>query len=88
MRDHLKTDTTKFLQSNGLRMAYEEFGDPADPAILLVAGLYNQLVRWPLRFCELLVANGYRVIRFDNRAIGLTAKLDGVRATSSFWLIL
>ena len=88
MRDHLKTDTTKFLQSNGLRMAYEEFGDPADPAILLVAGLYNQLVRWPLRFCELLVANGFRVIRFDNRDIGLTDKMDGVRAPSFFRLIL
>jgi len=88
MRDHLKKDATKFLQSNGLRMAYEEFGDPADPAILLVAGLYNQLVRWPLKFCELLVANGSRVIRFDNRDIGLTDKMDGVRAPSFFRLVL
>jgi pimeloyl-ACP methyl ester carboxylesterase len=88
MRDHLKKDATKFLQSNGLRMAYEEFGDPADPAILLVAGLYNQLVRWPLKFCELLVANGFRVIRFDNRDIGLTDKMDGVRAPSFFRLAL
>ena len=88
MRDLLKKDATKFLQSNGLRMAYEEFGDPADPAILLVAGLYNQLVRWPLKFCELLVANGFRVIRFDNRDIGLTDKMDGVRAPSFFRLVL
>lgn len=88
MRDRLKKDATKFLQSNGLRMAYEEFGDPADPAILLVAGLYNQLVRWPLKFCELLVANGFRVIRFDNRDIGLTDKMDGVRAPSFFRLAL
>jgi pimeloyl-ACP methyl ester carboxylesterase len=88
MRDRLKKDATKFLQSNGLRMAYEEFGDPADPAILLVAGLYNQLVRWPLKFCELLVANGFRVIRFDNRDIGLTDKMYGVRAPSFFRLVL
>lgn len=88
MRDRLKKDAAKFLQSNGLRMAYEEFGDPADPAILLVAGLYNQLVRWPLKFCELLVANGFRVIRFDNRDIGLTDKMDGVRAPSFFRLAL
>ena len=88
MRDRLKKDATKFLQSNGLRMAYEEFGDPADPAILLVAGLYNQLVRWPLKFCELLVANGFRIIRFDNRDIGLTDKMDGVRAPSFFRLAL
>ena len=35
---------TQYLQSNGLRMAYETFGEPKNPAILLVAGLYNQLV--------------------------------------------
>ena len=79
---------TKFLQSNGLRMAYEDYGDPADPVILLVAGLYNQLVRWPMEFCELLVSKGFRVIRFDNRDIGLTDKMDGVRAPSILRLIL
>ena len=80
--------STKFLQSNGLRMAYEDYGDPADPAILLVAGLYNQLVRWPMELCELLVSKGFRVIRFDNRDIGLTDKMDGVRAPSILRLIL
>jgi len=79
---------TKFLQSNGLRMAYEDYGDPADPVILLVAGLYNQLVRWPMELCELLVSKGFRVIRFDNRDIGLTDKMDGVRAPSILRLIL
>ncbi len=84
----MKTDSTKFLQSNGLRMAYEEFGEPTAPAIVLVAGLYNQLVRWPIAFCELLVASGFRVIRFDNRDIGLTDKMDGVRAPSFLRLAL
>jgi pimeloyl-ACP methyl ester carboxylesterase len=88
MRDQVNKDTTKFLQSNGLRIAYEEFGQPSDPVILLVAGLYNQLVRWPIEFCELLVAKGFRVIRFDNRDIGLSDKMDGVRAPSLFRLML
>ena len=79
---------TKFLQSNGLRLAYEDYGDPADPVILLVAGLYNQLVRWPMEFCELLVSKGFRVIRFDNRDIGLTDKMEGVRAPSILRLVL
>ena len=79
---------TKFLQSNGLRMAYEDYGDPTDPVILLVAGLYNQLVRWPMELCELLVSKGFRVIRFDNRDIGVTDKMDGVRAPSILRLIL
>ena len=88
MRDQVNKVTTKFLQSNGLRIAYEEFGQPSDPVILLVAGLYNQLVRWPIEFCELLVAKGFRVIRFDNRDIGLSDKMDGVRAPSLFRLML
>ena len=54
---------TAFVQSNGIRMAYQEFGDADAPVILLVAGLYNQLVRWPMEFCDLLVAHGFRVIR-------------------------
>ncbi|MDG1819131.1 MAG: alpha/beta hydrolase [Porticoccaceae bacterium] len=77
-----------FVQANGLRIAYEEFGDPNDPAIVLVAGLFNQLVRWPVALCELLVARGYRVIRFDNRDIGLSDKMDGARAPGLLRLFL
>ncbi len=84
----MPTESTKFLQSNGIRIAYEEFGNADDTVILLVAGLYNQLVRWPVELCELLVANGFRVIRFDNRDIGLTDKMDGVRAPSILRLFL
>ena len=79
---------TAFVQSNGIRMAYQEFGDADAPVILLVAGLYNQLVRWPMEFCDLLVAGGFRVIRFDNRDIGLTDKMDGAVAPSLFRLAL
>jgi pimeloyl-ACP methyl ester carboxylesterase len=88
MTDRAIKQTTKFLQSNGLRVAYETFGDPTDPTILLVAGLYNQLVRWPVELCELLVAQGYRVVRFDNRDIGLTDKMNGNRAPSFLRLLL
>ena len=88
MTDRAIKQTTKFLQSNGLRVAYETFGDPTDPTILLVAGLYNQLVRWPVELCELLVAQGYRVVRFDNRDIGLTDKMNGIRAPSFLRLLL
>lgn len=79
---------TQFVQANGLQIAYEEFGNPDDPLILLVAGLYNQLVRWPVEFCELLVAKGFRVIRFDNRDIGLSDKMDGAKAPGYFRLLL
>jgi pimeloyl-ACP methyl ester carboxylesterase len=79
---------TKFVQANGLQIAYEEFGNGDDPVILLVAGLYNQLVRWPVEFCELLVAKGFRVIRFDNRDIGLSDKMHGAKAPGYFRLLL
>ena len=86
--DGTSVDNTKFVQANGLRIAYEEFGNPGHPAIVLVAGLFNQLIRWPVEFCNLLVARGYRVIRFDNRDIGLSDKMDGARAPGLFRLFL
>src|SRR5690606_10623420 len=46
------------------------------PAILLIMGLGGQMVLWPDDFCARLAAAGYRVVRFDNRDIGLSTKLD------------
>ena len=60
----------------GLELEYESLGDPQAPAILLIMGLGMQLVAWPDRFCEGLVARGLRVVRFDNRDIGLSTQLD------------
>ena len=77
---------TQFVQSNGIRMAYQQFGDDDAPVVLLIAGLYNQLIRWPIELCELLVERGFRVIRFDNRDIGLTDKMEGEVAPSFFRL--
>ena len=77
---------TQFVQSNGIRMAYQQFGDDDAPVVLLIAGLYNQLIRWPIELCELLVERGFRVVRFDNRDIGLTDKMEGEVAPSFFRL--
>jgi pimeloyl-ACP methyl ester carboxylesterase len=57
------------VKANGIDLAYDSFGDGAD-AILLIAGLGTQMIRWPVPFCEALAARGYRVIRFDNRDSG------------------
>lgn len=65
----------QFLVANGLKLAYEEFGDPGHPAMLLVMGLGTQMIAWPDSFCEGLAEQGYRVIRFDNRDIGLSEKI-------------
>ncbi|QHS10216.1 alpha/beta fold hydrolase [Sinimarinibacterium sp. NLF-5-8] len=66
------------LNSNGLELAYETFGDPADPAVLLIMGLGGQLTLWPRLFCEALAAAGYYVVGFDNRDVGLSSKLDAL----------
>jgi pimeloyl-ACP methyl ester carboxylesterase len=51
-------------------IAYETFGDPSDPALLLVMGLATQMIAWHEDFCEELASHGFHVIRFDNRDVG------------------
>jgi pimeloyl-ACP methyl ester carboxylesterase len=64
------------ITANGITIAYEDAGDPAAPAMLLVMGLGAQLTLWPIELVEALVARGFRVIRFDNRDVGLSTKFD------------
>src|SRR5688572_19229742 len=60
-----------------IEIAYEEFGDPGDPAMLLVMGLGVQMLGWDTEFCELLAAEGFRVVRFDNRDVGRSTTYEG-----------
>ena len=69
---------TKFVKANGITLAYETFGDPGKETILLICGTGSQLVDWPVAFCEQLADAGFQVIRFDNRDIGLSTKLDSL----------
>ena len=64
------------VAANGVRLEYEDHGDPASPAMLLVMGLGAQLTLWPIELVQALVARGFRVIRYDNRDIGLSTKFD------------
>ena len=61
-------------RSGDLDIYYEDMGDPGDPAVLLIMGLGSQLLLWRDGFCEKLVAEGLRVIRYDNRDVGLSSK--------------
>jgi pimeloyl-ACP methyl ester carboxylesterase len=67
------------VTANGMSLEYDEFGAPDAPAMLLIMGLGSQLIAWPQVFCGRLAEHGLRVIRFDNRDVGLSTKLDGVR---------
>jgi pimeloyl-ACP methyl ester carboxylesterase len=62
----------------GITLAYETYGSPKDPPLLLVMGYGSQLIAWPRGFSELLAAGGRYVIEFDNRDSGLSTKFDGV----------
>ncbi|WP_407049511.1 alpha/beta fold hydrolase [Methyloraptor flagellatus] len=64
------------VKANGIDLACESFGQTNDAAILLIAGLGTQMVRWTTPFCETLAAYGYRVIRFDNRDAGYSSHLS------------
>lgn len=66
----------KTLQANGIELAYEEFGDSGQPVVLLIMGLGTQMIAWPEPFCQALAEHGLRVIRFDNRDVGLSTKMD------------
>ncbi len=60
--------------SADLKLYFEDMGDIDDPPVLLIMGLGAQLLLWRTAFCEQLVAQGLRVIRYDNRDIGLSDK--------------
>jgi pimeloyl-ACP methyl ester carboxylesterase len=62
--------------SGNLKLYYEDMGDVDDPPVLLIMGLGAQLLLWRTAFCEQLVGRGLRVIRYDNRDVGLSSKTE------------
>ncbi|WP_439136150.1 alpha/beta fold hydrolase [Pseudomaricurvus sp.] len=71
-----------------LTLEYETFGDQADPAILLIMGLGSQLIQWPDSFCQNLADQGHFVIRYDNRDVGLSTKMNHLRLPNIPWAII
>ena len=67
---------TSGATSGDLKLYYEDMGDFDDPPVLLIMGLGAQMVLWRTDFCEKLVRQGLRVIRYDNRDIGLSTKTE------------
>ena len=79
--------TSAMVQANGVTLAYDDRGPAEGPVILLVMGLGAQLIFWPEVMVDALVAKGFRVIRFDNRDIGLSTKFDHVRPPNPLWVM-
>jgi pimeloyl-ACP methyl ester carboxylesterase len=73
------------VKANGLAIEVEDTGGGERPAVLLIMGLGMQLVAWPPAFVQALTDAGYRVVRFDNRDIGLSEHLDHLGTPNLLW---
>lgn len=76
------------ITANNIAIEYESYGEESDPAMLLVMGLGAQLTLWPMELVEALVARGFRVIRYDNRDIGLSHKFEDAGEVSIPWTMI
>ena len=65
-----------FAPVNGVELCYQEMGDPDGEPLLLVMGLATQMIAWQEEFCAMLAERGHRVVRFDNRDIGRSSRID------------
>ena len=64
------------VKANGIDIFYESLGADHGEPLLLIMGLGSQMTRWPDAFCAGLVRHGFRVIRFDNRDVGLSTHFN------------
>jgi len=65
-----------YARNADVELYYETFGNPADPALLMVNGLGSQCINFSEEWCEKHVAEGFFVVRFDNRDVGLSTKFS------------
>ncbi len=72
----IRTGVATCYSEGDLKLYYEDMGDIDDPPVLLIMGLGSQLLLWRTAFCEKLVRQGLRVIRYDNRDVGLSSKTE------------
>ena len=79
--DRVRYDEPRSAAVGDVELCFDAFGDPEDPPVLLIMGLGFQLVHWPDAFCRQLAAEGFRVVRFDNRDAGRSTHLPGRRYT-------
>jgi pimeloyl-ACP methyl ester carboxylesterase len=77
----------RMIEADGAALCTEPFGDPADPAILLIMGIGASMLWWEADFCQMLADNGRFVIRYDHRDTGrsVTSSPATPRTTGPTW---
>ena len=73
--------------ANGIEIAYDTFGDPHAPPLVLIMGLGFQMIVWDEEFCKEIADRGYWVIRFDNRDTGLSTRFDEAEVPDVFSIL-
>ncbi|WP_077002054.1 alpha/beta fold hydrolase [Variovorax sp. KK3] len=73
------------LNANGIQIEVEDSGGEGRPVVLLIMGLGMQLIAWPDDFVQTLIDAGFRVVRHDNRDIGLSQGFDEAPAANLLW---
>lgn len=76
-RHDLRAEVTRSVTANGISLRCATYGDPGDPPLLLVMGIGTQLDGWDIGFCDGLVDAGFHLIRFDNRDVGMSQRIEG-----------
>ena len=75
--------------ANGIAIEVEDSGADGSqagwPVALLLMGLGMQLIAWPPAFVRALVSSGFRVVRMDNRDIGLSQNFDHLGTPNLMW---
>ena len=77
------------IRANGIDIEVEDSGadgtQAGRPVVLLIMGLGMQLVAWPPAFVQALQDAGYRVVRHDNRDVGLSQSFDHLGSPNMLW---
>ena len=76
------------VHANGIQIEVEDSGQaPGEnrPVVLLVMGLGMQLIAWPDNMVASLIEGGFRVVRHDNRDMGLSQGFDERGTGNLLW---
>jgi pimeloyl-ACP methyl ester carboxylesterase len=74
---HVPYEPPQLARANGIDICYDIFGHSDAEPMVMIMGLGAQMIHWDDDFCRKLASNGFRVIRFDNRDIGLSTRMSG-----------
>ena len=77
MKEFVPYHPEQITRNGNIEIVYDSFGDPQAKPLLLIMGLADQMITWHEEFCRALAGRGFYVVRFDNRDIGRSGKMDG-----------